>query len=395
MGKRPEVAALDVGTRDLAAEGIDQEALAAGSPTTERLGTILSAGTEASIALAHLLGTVPRQEHADLLAAADATTHGALRREVRRALYRLRQSGIEPARMAPAPPRASAITQEEPEAWISYIDGRGDQLVWITKPSRGALFFVSARINDGDGMCEVAAVEISKRQFRAKRADLAERHRLQMVPVSWRHADALLTAAQARGSQQGSASYLTLRSRITDEPAALPEPAAPPEPPIYDHIARDAVDPSLTAVSPDLLKEPELQSWLPSRASLEPYVREIMEVRESPLVLSQPQQEDRLSGIVDRAARELYPSDVWAPRLETMAFYLWATGRDRQARVALAAAHALAAGATAEAVPVLATFAREGLSAVYEIMRARAQEQERESVLIKPGAHVSGPATRR
>ena len=86
---------------------------------------------------------------------------------------------------------------------------------------------------------------------------------------------------------------------------------------------------------------------------------------------------------------------MWAPRFETMAFYLWTTGRERQARVALAAAHSLAAGATAAKVPLLATFAREGLSAVYEMMRAKAQEQERESVLVKPGAHVSGPATRR
>jgi hypothetical protein len=390
MGKRPEAPPRDAGTRALAAEGIDHEALAAGTPTTERLGSILSAGTEASLALAHLLGTIPRQEHAELLAAADTAAHGALRREVRRALYRLRQSGIEPARVpAIEPPRGAAHAAGEPEGWVSYIDGRGDRLVWITKPGHGALLFVSARINDREGMCEVAAVEISKRQFRAQRADLAARHRLQMVPVDWRYADALLTAAQARGSQHGSASYLTLRSRITHDPAALPEP------PIYDHIARDAVDPSLVAVSVELLKEPELQSWLPSRASLDTYVHEIMDARESPLVLSQPQQEDRLSGIVDRATRELYPSDVWAPRLEAMAFYLWTTGRDRQARIALAAAHALAAGATAAAVPALATMAREGLSAVYEVLRARAHEQERESVLVKAGAHVSGPATRR
>ena len=95
MGKRPEALSLDAGTRALAAEGIDQEALAAGSPTGEQLGAILSAGTDASLALSHLLGSIPRQEHADLLAAADAGAHGALRREVRRALYRLRRSGID------------------------------------------------------------------------------------------------------------------------------------------------------------------------------------------------------------------------------------------------------------------------------------------------------------
>jgi hypothetical protein len=390
MSKKHDTPALESGLAALGEAGIDQELLAAGSPSADQLAAILSSGTEASLALAHLLGTIPRQDHADLLAAADPATHGALRREVRRALYRLRQAGLEPAQQSPGPtPPAAALGREEPEAWFSHVDGRGDQLVWITQVGLGGLLFVSARINDQEGMCEISGVEISKRQFRAQRDQLADRHRLRMVPVPWRHADALLDAAQARGSQKGRQSYSTIRAQFTTEPPVALEP------PIYQHIARDAVESTLVAVSGELLKEPEFQSWLPHPTVVEPYVEEIMGARESRLVLSQPQQEDRLSNILDRATGELYPAAVWASRLETMAFYLYATGRVDPAQVATAVAQALGGGAPAQAVPVLAALAREALSAGYEIAQATIKEEERGSVLVKPGASATHPATRK
>jgi len=389
MSKKHDTPALESGLAALGEEGITPELLAAGSPSVAQLTAILAAGTEASLALAYLLGTLPRQEHADMLSAADPATHGALRREVRRALYRLRQSGIEPAQPAPGPaPSAAALGAEEPEAWFSHIDGRGDQLVWITQAGLGGLVFVSARINDQEGMCEISAVEISKRQFRAQRDQLADRHRLRMISVPWRHADAVLDAAQARGSQQGRPSYSTIRTQFTREPPVAVEP------PIYEHIARDTVDAALVAVSGELLKEPEFQSWLPHPSVVEPYIQEIMGARESRLVLSQPQQEDRLSSILDRATCELYPAEVWASRFETMAFYLHATSRDRPAQIATAVAQALAGSAQAQAVPALAGLAREALSAIYEAAQAKAKEEERGSVLVKPGALTASPTTR-
>jgi len=392
MRKRPGGRPPESEFASLAAEGIDGTTLASGCLPAQRLSEILAAGTDASFALAKLLGEVPRPEHGALLAAANDTSHGALRREVRRALYRLRQAGIvPPAQTTPREPRAAARadTPSETEGWLSHVDGSGDQLVWITKPAGRALFSVSARINDRDGLWELAAVETSKRQFRAQRDGLRDRHGLRLVPVDWRHADALIAAAHARSAPKSGPSYPRLRTRFTTDPCV------PLEPPIYRQIPRDAVATELVDVSADLLDAPELRSWLPAPSVLEPYAREILDSRDSPLVLSHHQQGDRLRSIIDRAVRDVYPAEVFAPRLEAMAFYFWQTGRERHARIALAATHALVVGTPAHAVPLLSALLRQGLSPVYETANVAHQEQERGSLIVKPTAPQPGSGARR
>jgi hypothetical protein len=146
------------------------------------------------------------------------------------------------------------------------------------------------------------------------------------------------------------------------------------------------VSADLAQESADLLDAPELQTWLPTQSALEPYVNEILAARESPLVLSQHQQDDRLGGIIDRAARELFPLELFVSRLEGMAFYFWQTGRERHARIALGAAQALAGGAGADHVPVLAALLRRNLTALYQSAQALQQEQERSSLIVKPTA---------
>jgi hypothetical protein len=385
MTKKADSPAPEDGLAALAAEGVDATTLAAGSVPVERLQQLLAADSSTRAALVQLLGSVPRDEHARLLVGMGDQTHGTVRREVRRALYRLRQAGIEPpAPAADTHPAARPPATADAEAWISYIDGRGDQLVWITKQAPGALLLIIGRVNDREGLCELSAAETSKRQFRLQRDELSGRHGLRMVQVDWRYADALLSAANARGAPKGSPGYSTARSRLTtDPPASL-------EPPIYRHIARDAVEAELSAMSGELLEARELQSWLPAPASLQPYVEELLDARSSPLVLSQQQQDDRMMQIVNRAANELYEAERWAPRLETMAFYFWATERERYARIALAAARSLVEGAQPQAVPVLLQLLHRAMSAIYEAARAEAETKEQESVLIKPGAPTRG-----
>ena len=391
MRKRSDTSLPESGFASLAAEGIDSVSLDAGSVPVEHLGEILAAGTDTSLALAHLLGEVPRAEHGALLARANEAAHGPLRREVRRALYRLGQAGIVPSLETSSEPISVGplTAPQQPEGWLSHVDGAGNQLVWITKPDQGGLLFISARIKDIEGLRDLNAAEISKRQFRAQRRELRDRHGLRMVPVDWRHADALLAAAHARRAPKSGPGYTQLRARLTTDPTR------PLEPPIYRHIRRHSVPADLVQQSADLIDAPELHSWLPAPSALEAYAKEILEARESPLVLSQHQQNDRLGGILDRATRDLFPSEVFAPRLEAMAFYFWETGRERHARIALAAAQALAGGTPANAVPILAVLLRQSLAAVYQSAQAAQKEQERDSFIVKPTAPSLKRGTRR
>jgi hypothetical protein len=366
----------------LAACGIDATALDDGTIADERLGALLRSNDAASAALARLLGERPRPAHAILLAEIEPETHGALRREIRRALFRLKRAGIEApradSRAAPGPAATSSTTPVE--AWVSHIDGRGDQLVWITKSTPTGVLFVSARINDIDGLLNLAGHDVSRRQLRLQRRELLDRHGLRMVEIDWRHADALLTAAYARHAPVGEAAYPTLRTRFASGPPA------PLTPPIHGLLAPDAVDPALADDSAALLDEPEFSAWLPAPADVEPFVREMLDVETSPLVLDRRQQEERVTAIIERATGVLFPAATCAPRLETMAYLLWKTDREQSARVATATARVLREGRPSQSVPLFAGLGRATIAAVYRVLEARAKEDARDSLIVKPGS---------
>ena len=377
MGKHATDDAVARGRAALAGEGITPATLTAGSVASDRLAEILRDDATAGAALAGLLGEIPRPEHAALLATVEAHAHGPMRREIRRALFRLQRAGVEAptAEVVRTAPEAPAV---EPEGWSSHVDGRGDCLMWLTRPAPAGLILVSARLNDRAGIGDLAMYEVSRRQLRTQRQELGDRHDIHMTRIDWRYIDARLSAAPDARSG-GGPTYASVRTRLTADPPASPDV------PVYRHIPRESVDASLVDASTELLQLPELRSWLPSVAELEPYAREILDAQSSPLVLNRHQQDERVAGIVIRATAELYPAEVIAGRLEALAYYLWASGRERQARIALAVVEALRSGTASHGVPMLAALVRQALGAIYTALRTQAEEQQRSSVIVRPG----------
>ena len=102
---------------------------------------------------------------------------------------------------------------------------------------------------------------------------------------------AILTVETACGKYTGS--FNTFNVLVTQALSLEPEIYQQ----IYRHIPQHSVSEDLAQESADLLDAPELRSWLPTQSALEPYVKEILEARESPLVLSRHQQDDRLDGV--------------------------------------------------------------------------------------------------
>src|SRR5579863_992571 len=93
-----------------------------------RLGELRSAPGVSANAIARALGAIASADAAAMLAAMEAGASGALRREVRRALFRLRQRGIAPAAAAaaaaPSAPSAPAAVSGL-SALFSPIDADG------------------------------------------------------------------------------------------------------------------------------------------------------------------------------------------------------------------------------------------------------------------------------
>ncbi len=395
---RPDDALLNAGREALRAAGLSDDETA-----PEPL--LALAGREAAIDLAIVerLGRVPSDDRAsalrDLASAAEQRGWKAAAKEARRALYRFTQRGVAvPAAPAPAPVTRRLVASNL-EGHVSAIDGRGDRLVWLTRPQReGGLVVMTAVLNEPGGLRDVAIAELTRKTLRRMERDLATQHRLRMVPADGAYCDALLfegfTRARAAGTA-GIGEYPAYRTRlVATGPAAL-------EPPLIARVADPAAlasaDAGTRAVA--LLDEIEFATWGLERATLAPYLAEITAVRESPLVLSRPQQEERARAVVLRALHEVFGGDqatVYRRRLEEMAYYLHATGRRELALAAAATARAIGESTRGgEGIPFCEALIQRSFAPLLAEDAARAKTEAESSVLVRPGAPAPRGAPRR
>ncbi len=356
------------------------------------------AGRDAALDLAIVarLARVADEAHAAALrrVEADAARAGpkAVVKAARRALYLLGQRGVtvpEPERIEPARRLAAPGSLE---GYVSAIDGRGDRLIWLVRPQReGGLLVLTAIVNEPAGLRDASLAELPRKTLRRMERDLQASHRLRMVAADGAYCDALLAEGFARARAAGTGGvgeYPTFRARLTStEPAPRDPPLAAR---VLGEAGRDVAD------GARLLDELEFTTWRLERPALAAYVAEIAAVRESPLVLSRPQQEERVRAVVARALRELFAEDggaAYRRRLEEMAYYLDATARRPLAIVALASAQALAAStAGGEGIPFFEELTRRSFAVLLEEDAARAREEAQGSVLVRPG--VAGAASR-
>ena len=369
MGKRQATETLADALRQL---GLDpatapEEALAA---IRELRG--LSDVSEAAIA--HALGLIPLGGAAQLLAEMEAASSGEARREIRRALFKLRQRGIEP----PAAPRS--VEQAKPlaplgenmSALLSPIDAEGARIVWIVKPRlQGGSSRLWGLTSESEGLVGATLANLSSRQLREGRKEIEQRAQTVLVEADRRLADFILCEAyrrtpESRRAQVGN--FLAIRAEIIATP-----PAIDFQHPVYEEFAAEiAAEPSL-----ELLKEPELAGWKLPAEKTKPYVDEVNDVRQSPLVLNRFQQEDRINAIVERAIGDLLSGEagtIARRRLEDTAYYLARTGRRRAAGWAAAAAARLRDNTDLKRIPFFQELVRANLGAIL----AEQEEQERQ-----------------
>jgi len=368
------------------------------NPTT--LTALAGRSPELDRAIVERLATVVDEAHAvalrDLAAAAAQRGWKAVAKDAKRALYKLGQRGVvpPPAPVVPAPPPrwlASPL-----EGWLSGIDGRGDRLVWIAKaqPS-GGLLVMTAIVNEPHGLRDVNLADLPRKSLRRMHDDLRTRHHVRMTEVDGAYCDALLAEgferARAAGTAEPVGQYPAHRARLTSQPPA------PLEPPLIARVAPDAMsDPSASSAGATLLDEIEFFTWALDRETLAPYLDEIQSARDSPLVLSRPQQEERVAAALARAERELFggaQAAIYRRRLEEMAYVLHASGRRDLARAAAATAVGLANGTAP--LPFFTELLRRSVGAFVVEDEAKARAEAEGSVLVRPGSAAGPPPVRR
>ncbi|MGA7872341.1 MAG: hypothetical protein WCA22_15755 [Candidatus Binatus sp.] len=330
------------------------------------------------LAIARALGNIADARAAAMLAQMEAGAAGALRREVRRALYKLKHHGIEApessAQVAHTP-HDNATEKSEITAMLSPIDGEGARIVWLVKPRvQGGVIRMWALISERDGLVGAQNTGLSRRELKSERDELERRAQVKLVDADWRVADFIACEAwrntpDSRRGQVGN--FLTLRSELIASP-----PPTELLHPIYDELAAEtAGEPSV-----ELLKEPELLEWRIPDMLLKPYVDEIARAGESVIVMSPLHKQERVNAVIDRATAELLSGDNGRRirrRLEDIAYYLARVGRRTQAGWAAAAAARLRDGIDVTKVLFFQAFIRTQLGTVAAAEQQKAEEEPR------------------
>jgi hypothetical protein len=369
--------------------GLDRLAVlgVAGPQTTvEDLERALAAEPGAALAIADRLGGIVSPRSAELLRRIEASTahDKALRREVRRSLYRLKQKGVASAEPAAAPgaaPMHAPQAAPEAEGYLSISDPFGDRLVWVVKPRPGGgLFHLSTVVNEPAGLKEAVLAEVNRKSLRSLRQELEARHALRLVDVDWRYCDWIsfegYERARARGAAERSViHYPQLRLQVFTTPA---RPA---------NLPTLASSPDALAESASLLEEPELQSWFVGEDVLAEHLSRYREIRDSPIVLDRAAQLSRVEQIVEAAIEGVFAPEraaAWQRRLEEASHFFSATSRPQAAARAAAAAKALGEHPGGKGIPLCEQLVRRTFAAFFAREAEREREEKSSSVLVTP-----------
>jgi hypothetical protein len=371
----------EAGERRLSEWGVGRDASAA------ELSAVLHRDVAADVAIAHRLGAIATDESADVLRRLERDAGDKrVRREAKRARYRLEQRGVHVTEPAPTEPPAP-VTAVAIEGYVSPVDGRGDQLVWLVKPQPGGIAHLFAVVNDPEGLRDVALNMVTRKSLKSIRGELERKHDLRLFEVDWHYADYLIHRAfewaRVRDTRMAG-DYPALRAQLSRQP---PPESMPPS--VLGRLDASALEPrdALLAESPGLLEEAEFRTWFLSAEQLRPFLDELASVKESPLVLNRAQQQERFEDVIARAIDSVFAADThasWARRLYEMGYCLAVTRRAARAAQAVAVARALEAGDSPRQIPFCAQLVRASLGFFFQLALEQEQEREKSALVLTP-----------
>lgn len=311
------------------------------------------------------------------------------RKALKRALHLLKTRGV------PVPedllPRAEAGPLKAPArglAYVSQVLGNGERYVVLEGP-REALGgnVLVVRVSDREGIQEGHVLSLKSRQRQEFWDHFREQGLTEWAAPPAAYAVRLLEEADGLNpAAAGGSRYRSLRPRIWQEWGR------PEEAPDVEALLPLLNPPELSRLlnqAGDLAQQPLWQSWLPGLDELTPWLNKIREIQESPIVLTEQQQQGRVEDVVAEATRALFPEesrDLWRGRILAMAYFLDLRGQEPEARLAQAAAQDLAAsrGPLAGENPFLQALVWQSLRLAWEFLEKTQKEAATSSPLLAP-----------
>jgi hypothetical protein len=241
-----------------------------------------------------------------------------------------------------APPAATVATlapldESIDEAQVTALDAHGVRLVHLaTDRAGGGVRLFQLALDDARGVLEFEVFEAGRSRARRFLRDAAQRESWPAVPAPSASVRALIARAAARQASDRSAprSFPEWRSRLCDVAPDTQTPGA---------LAREAL-----AGSPgDLervcgwVRDGSLGPWPPPVERVQPLLTRLDEIEKGVVIVSGAARREQVDRAVDQALDGIYGGDERmriADALEETAYVWWCTGREADARLAVAAA---------------------------------------------------------
>jgi hypothetical protein len=328
-------------------EALRQAGVAVDEPSpslVRRLQDQFGKHPQVDLAVVFTLGRIAEAAAVEVLAKIENEARDkALKKEIRRSLFKLSQKGlaVPEARTADSTGTTPSLrTGSDIEAYMSAVDGAGGRLLWIVKPQAGhGLQTIQAMVSDREGLLRVGGAQIRRKELRNMTREIKDKHGIHMISLPWQYADQTLYDAYEKAKSQGRSGFENFHELRAGIAAGKPKQQ---EHPIYRRLKADVVgEGSWREQSRRLLEEPELRFWFLDEDWVTPYLSQLEEAQSSRLVLNQVQKEERLAGIVRDAVKKFCAGETGAVlqrRMEDMALYFNETGREDAARLSLAVA---------------------------------------------------------
>lgn len=353
------------------------------------LSNQLGKGRETDLAVIFLLGRIADSAVLELLTSLEKTaTDKEVKKEVRRSLFKLAQKGIS----APPSEHASESLQRpilrltlEIESYLSSVDGAGGRLVWLARPQAGSgIQLLQGMVSDREGLLQFGGALIRRKELRRMTQDIRKNHDITMISIPWEYGDRILYEGFEKAKSLGRSGMEEFPSLRAVFNPAKPKPFAHP---VYSRLNTEGIRAGAwRELSRRLLDEPEFRLWVLDEDWMKPYLQQVEEAQESRLVLNQLQKEERFSGIVRDAVREIFSGErgqLFQGRMEDMALYLLETQREEQAKLALAVALQLGEG---DLGPLDISFLTGWMqkSLAFYLSQTKKKAAEEPSLIVKP-----------
>ena len=273
----------------------------------------------------------------------DSFRDKSIQKKIKKIAYQLRQKGIEVPwtdERSDSPALVFINEKEAPGAWLGPIGLSGDRaiLVMVPQAHHGVDLGVGV-VNSFNGLIYFLFDRYSKKRSREVKGFFMEQTG-DSIEMPIEHAAAILEDAYDKTdnkTEDNVRGYLEFRPWLKSEIVPADKPL------VYDFIDREEAGwDKLTEASLSKLFEDEyMGSWIMESDDIEPVFEEITNVDNSPIILTEDQQKNRVNEIKEKAISTIFSDEkrlVLKSMLEEMAFFYHVLKNEELAMVCLAAA---------------------------------------------------------